>query len=261
MNYLVAADTDVGIVKETNQDSVCVMTAQTELGPVVLALIADGMGGLSKGELASATVTREFMRWFENTFPSYFSHFDWQQLSNDWDRKLKEINLKILEYGQQNYVKLGTTFSGMLFVGDECLLAHIGDSRVYLINTEVKQLTQDHTVVAREILRGNLTVDEAEKDPRKNVLLQCIGASRTVMPDIAILSVVPDSTYLICSDGFRHMITSEEFAAFLDPTHNNDEKDMQRNLRYLIDIAKKRAERDNISAVLIKTIRQGAQRG
>lgn len=254
MEYIVAADTDIGIVKNNNQDSVCIITARFDSVPIVIAMIADGMGGLSKGELASATVINSFAFWFENEMPQLIPKLNWQEISLNWKNKLNILNSEIREYGKQNYIKLGSTFSGMLIVENEYMIVHIGDSRIYAIESDIRQLTQDHTVVAREVMMGNMTYEEAENDARRNVLLQCIGASQTIMPEIIFGEVMANSTYLICSDGFRHVISTEELKNRLNSKSNNYKQDMKNNIRHLIDLAKNRHERDNISAILMRTI-------
>lgn len=252
MKFLVTADTDTGISKHTNQDSVCVKVADTPAGQAVLAIICDGMGGLSKGELASATVIRTFSDWFEQELPAWLEPVDWQQLSDRWDRIIKECNLKIQEYGKKNDTTLGTTFSGLLIIGTKYMIVHVGDSRVYKINSAITQLTQDQTVVGREIQRGNMTPAQAEKDPRRNVLLQCVGASRTVMPEITFGEVESGTLYLLCSDGFRHEISADEIRDNLNPGKASGKKEMHRNSLRLIETVKSRMEKDNISVILVK---------
>lgn len=115
MNYFAAASTDIGIVKNTNQDSICIKIADFEgKGQVVMAVICDGMGGLAKGELASATVIRRCSKWFEKDLPCEILSYSWEELSAEWIQMLKECNQRILEYGKSVDVKLGTTLSAVL---------------------------------------------------------------------------------------------------------------------------------------------------
>jgi len=254
MRYIVSADTDVGIKKDTNQDSVCIKVADTLEGQIVMALICDGMGGLSKGELASATVTRAFCDWFDNELPAQVSSLAWQHLSDQWDRLIKELNYKILEYGKQNNVHLGTTLTGILMIHNKYMIVHVGDSRVYKIKDILIQLTEDQTVVGREVRRGNLTWEQAEQDPRRNVLLQCVGESRSVIPDISFGDIEKDAMYMLCSDGFRHVITRDEIVQKLNPLSANSKNIMHMNSKHLIDVIKNRNEKDNISVALIRAM-------
>lgn len=251
MRYTAIADTDIGITRETNQDSVLIKHAATDIGEVLMAIVCDGMGGLSKGELASATVIREFARWFDEELPRELENLDMQIIGGKWALMLKELNARILEYGAGIGASLGTTFSGILMIDDQFVIAHVGDTRIYHLGAALTQLTDDQTFIAREISRGNMTVEQAKTDKRRNMLLQCVGASKVVEPQL-ICGTVEKGAYLICSDGFRHEITPEEIYATLAPAGLTHKTIMQNNARYLIEQVKSRQERDNISVILIK---------
>lgn len=251
MRYTATADTDVGISKSTNQDSVLIKHASTDIGEVLMAVVCDGMGGLAKGELASATVIREFARWFDEDLPFELENPDMQVIGGKWSLMLKDLNLQILEYGTAHGTSLGTTFSGILFVGDQYVIAHVGDTRVYQIGSSLNQLTTDQTFVAREISRGTMTVEQAKTDKRRNLLLQCVGASKTVEPQV-ICGAAERGAYMLCSDGFRHEITEAEMYESLNPINFMNKNAMHSNARYLIEQVKSRNEKDNISVVLIK---------
>lgn len=253
MNYFASASTDAGIVKETNQDSVCIKIAELEkYGQVAMAVICDGMGGLSKGELASATVIRRFSSWFEKELPKRIDNFSWQSLSDEWARIIREQNEKLLQYGKSVNVNLGTTLSAMLIVNGKYMIAHVGDTRIYEISDSVKQLTEDQTYINREIKAGRMTPQEAAVNPKRNMLLQCVGASREVNPDILYGNIAANTVYMICSDGFRHVLTDAEIYENFNPTNINSTQAMKQNSDYLIDVVKKRNERDNITVALLK---------
>lgn len=251
MHYVAIADTDTGISKDTNQDSMLLKHAIYNDKEVLLAVICDGMGGLSKGELASATVIREFSRWFEEELPFELENLDMQIVGAKWTLMMKDLNVRILEYGQKIGVSIGTTFTGLLIVNGRYLIGHVGDTRVYHINTAVRRLTTDQTFVAREIQRGTLTPEQAKTDKRRNMLLQCVGASEKVEPDI-VQGDCQEGMYMLCSDGFRHEITDAEIYQFLNPGKCSDRNAMRVNVRHLIEENKRRQEKDNISAILIK---------
>lgn len=253
MKYMAAAETDIGIYRATNQDSLMIKQAQTIYGEVLMAVICDGMGGLSKGELASATVVRAFESWFENEFPDELENLDMNTVSEKWSSMLKDLNIEIALYGQKYGIKMGTTFTGMLMAKDRYFIVHVGDTRVYQIDTNVTQLTKDHTYVAREIDKGTITELEAETHEKRNTLLQCIGASKTIDPQI-ISGNIEKCVYMLCSDGFRHEISNAEFLNNLNPDLQIGKERMHLNLRKLIDENKKRNERDNISAILIRAL-------
>ncbi len=251
MRFTATADTDIGISKNTNQDSILIKHGNTDEGEVLMAIVCDGMGGLAKGELASATVIQAFSKWFDEELPFELLNVDMHVIGGKWAMLLKDLNARILEYGRRNDCSLGTTFSGILFVGDEYVIVHVGDSRVYQSKSAMKQLTTDQTFVAREISRGNMTPEQAKVDKRRNLLLQCVGASRTVDPEI-IYGKTERGVYMLCSDGFRHEITEKEMYESLNPINFMNKQAMHSNARYLIEQVKARRERDNISVILVK---------
>lgn len=251
MKYLVVADTDIGIRKQTNQDSLLVKYGNSEVGEVLLAVMCDGMGGLDKGEVASATVIREFARWFQEDLPYELETLDMQVIGGKWSLMLKELNVKIAEYGKKINSRLGTTFTGILLAGNEYAAVHVGDSRLYHISTTIKQMTKDQTFVAREVSRGTLTAEQARTDKRRNMLLQCVGASAKLEPDI-MTGRIEKGVYMLCTDGFRHEISEREMFENLNPDVLRNKDIMQKNARYLIDQIKLRQEKDNISVILIK---------
>lgn len=254
MRFTATADTDIGISKNTNQDSVLVKHASYDGGEVLLAVICDGMGGLSKGELASATVVQAFSRWFDEELPYELADVNLEVIGGKWSLMLKDLNVRILE-ATRNHCRsgeaMGTTFTGILFVNDHYIIAHVGDTRAYQITSEIQQLTTDQTFVAREVSRGTMTIEQALRDKRRNMLLQCIGASEVVDSQI-LTGKASKGAYMLCSDGFRHEITEREIYESLNPVNLINKKAMHSNVKYLIEQVKSRQEKDNISVVLIK---------
>lgn len=251
MRFLATADTDIGISKGTNQDSVLIKHAAYDDGETLMAIVCDGMGGLSKGELASATVIRAFSKWFEEDLPYELDDVNMEVIGGKWSLMLKDLNAKIAEYGKQINESLGTTFSGILFAGDQYVIVHVGDSRVYQIGSSMRQLTTDQTFIAREISRGTMTLEQAKTDKRRNLLLQCVGASAVVTPQV-LCGKAEKGAYMLCSDGFRHEISDEEMYESLNPINLMNKQAMHNNTKYLIEQAKSRKEKDNISVILIK---------
>lgn len=251
MRFIATADTDIGISKDTNQDSILIKHATVDGIEVLMAVVCDGMGGLSKGELASATVIRAFDKWFHEVLPLELEHVDMNVIGAKWALLLKDLNMHLLDYSAKCGASLGTTFSGILFIGEHYVIVHVGDSRIYKIDASVKQLTTDQTFIAREIARGTLTEEQAKTDKRRNLLLQCVGASRNVEPEI-LYGTTEKGVYMLCSDGFRHEITDGEMHESLNPINLVSKEAMHANAKYLINLVKSRLERDNISVVLIK---------
>lgn len=258
MHYIAAVQTDVGNVKKVNQDSLTVKIADTALGEVAMAVICDGMGGLEQGEVASASVVLAFEDWFHNQLPyalfskeQQFSQEDYIRTS--WEKILMEQNRKIIDYGKAHQFNLGTTVTAVLWIQDQYYVAHIGDCRLYEITDTLVQMTDDQTFVAREVALGHMTKEEAATDSRCNVLLQCIGVNAVINPTFLCMPTKKNAAYLLCSDGFRHEITNQEILRCCGIEHNQNEANMQQNLAYLLQLNKQRREKDNISAILIRS--------
>ncbi len=254
MDFLVMADTDIGNTRKTNQDSVSVIVADTSIGPVALGIMCDGMGGLAKGEMASATVVNAMINWFKNDFPKLIdSGIDDGLIRTEWTNIIKNQNELIKAFGVQNKINLGTTISAILLTQQRYYIVNVGDSRIYEIIDNVRQITEDQTVVARELKYGRITAEQAKDDPRNSVLLQCVGASQEVNPDFFFGATVENATYMLCSDGFRHFITDDEIYQNFAPQALLDANTMGANIRNLIELNKSRMEKDNITAALIRT--------
>lgn len=254
MKFLIAAHTDVGIKKHTNQDSLLIQQADTDYGTVLLAVLCDGMGGLEKGEIASACMIHAFKEWFEFDFPQLlYSGLQADALHESWESLVQSAKNKIESYASRHGTSMGTTCVALLIVGDNYYILNVGDSRIYLISDNVYQMTKDQTYVQRELDANRMTYEQSLIDPQRSVLLQCIGASDVVTPVCYTGKVAPDQCYLLCCDGFRHVVGPEEFYNYLNPAVATDKQVMQSNLEYLTELNKRRMETDNITAALIRT--------
>lgn len=254
MRYLLSASTDIGTRKKENQDSVLVKRAIFNDKQIVLAVLCDGMGGLKKGEIASASLARAFGAWFENEFPKILESSDVErQVLASWDHLIRNMNEKICEYGREHKLQLGTTLTAMLFLENRYYIAHVGDSRAYELKDQILQLTKDQTLVQREVDQGLLKPEEAEIDPRRNVLLQCVGASGHVEPTYVKGNISSEAVYLLCCDGFRHVINANEIFEAFHPKNMLNEDVMKQTAQNLIQVNKDRGEQDNISVIAIRT--------
>ncbi len=255
MEYLITGNTDIGIRKTTNQDALTVKLYETKMGKVVLAVLCDGMGGLKKGEVASGTLIRRFEQWAGSCLADLIDvGVPDQEVRRQWEALIQTAGSDIMNYGEKQGLSMGTTVTAILLTPKRYYIVNVGDTRAYRINyVQAICLTRDHTVVEREIQAGHLSQAEAEKDPRRNVLTQCVGASKVIYPEFFFGEAEKDMVYMLCSDGFRHEITEKEMYRLLNPSALQDEATMNRNARALIHLDKERQERDNISVVLIRT--------
>lgn len=255
MRFLSVAHTDVGISKKINQDAFCLKIAKTPTSNIAFAVMCDGMGGLNNGEYASALVVNAFSEWFEKELPLIADkNIDMGSVTERWKEIVLDQGRKILEYGQSRNISLGTTLTVLLIVNGKYANIHVGDSRLYKITNAMHQLTKDQTVAAHEIEQQRMTVAEAKTDRRSNILLQCVGASKVIEPDVQIGTLEENDAFMLCCDGFRHQVSDEEMYGILAPHLLTSEKVMKKSLVDLVELNKARNEKDNITAILIKAI-------
>ncbi len=204
-----------------NQDSLVLMTAETRIGPALLAGVFDGMGGLEKGELASGEMARALDAWFLRELPGIFErcgkHLRDEAVFESWEKLVETQNRRLLSSAQRQRICLGTTAAVLLLTEKQRIVMHVGDSRVYEMDllaegarSDIRLLTCDHTLAQRAVELGELEPEEAGHDPRSHVLTRCIGAAEDVKPEFSSGYVLPGSVFLLCSDGFRNRISAKE---------------------------------------------------
>lgn len=253
LKYIGAVATDAGIKRAINQDSVCLKIVESsDHKQVAMAIVCDGMGGFQKGELASAEVIRAFAQWFDDAVPTLFDGISWQQLKEQWGRMLDEQNSRLMNYGQTENVRLGTTFSGILCIENSYMIMHVGDSRIYSVGDSMTQLTEDHTLVARKVQMGELRSEDAERHPQRNVLTQCVGASENLKPQVIEGKVHENTIFILCSDGFRHVLTRREIMEAFEPEDMQTMNDLDCASHKMIELVKQRKETDNITVALLR---------
>lgn len=252
MKWISAYCTDNGIRKSNNQDSLLIQQAQTPCGEIMLAMICDGMGGLKKGEIASAYVIRAFRTWFQERIPEICladSPFDLVQ--SEWSGLLQELHFQLKDAAEKAGFRVGTTVEALLLIENSYCICHIGDCRVYSLGSALEQITKDQSFVQQEIDAGRMTPEEAEADERRCLLLQCVGAGKTMQPVFLAGDISAGKTFLLCCDGFRHKISCSEIEDALRAAKMGREKSMQRVLEKLTQRCKQRKETDNITSILL----------
>lgn len=256
MNFISHTQTDIGIKKSVNQDSALIMQAKTDYDNVFFAVLCDGMGGLANGELASATVIRAFRQWFESDFPAMlYKGFNSKELERKWSDLIFEQNVKIMNYARTLGSNMGTTVVTLLISGGMYYVMNVGDSRAYIATPSgLSQITVDQTFVNREIQRGNMTVEQAKTDPRRSVLLQCVGASQFIEPDFFMGNANKENVFMLCSDGFRHEISFDELQNAFSAKNIQTQADIQKIQQELIELNKQRMENDNITVSTVKLV-------
>lgn len=253
MNYLLAYHTDLG-KRAVNQDSVLIRQAVFGDERMVLAVVCDGMGGLRKGEVASAALILRFSEWFEKELPVIASVPGIESaILKSWKALIKRMNRKLREYGRRNRIELGTTVTAMLFIRGRYYIVHVGDSRAYELAERAVVLTKDQTLAAREAEQGRLTWEQAQTDVRKNILLQCVGASDVLNPSYISGNIRKNAVYLLCSDGFCHKTKLKEMQKEFLAEEMSDESILTERCRRVTRKNIERGEQDNISVVAVRT--------
>ena len=236
--------TDVGRKRRHNEDFVdCFEPADPEelARSGRLYIVADGVGGAADGEVASEYAAKKVLHeYYRSTEP-------------DLGRRLKAViraaNADIFEHVQRRpeLGRMGTTIVAAAVRDDELVVANVGDSRAYLIrNGDIHQITRDHSLVAKLVDEGSITPEEAERHPRRNVLLRSIGADPDTYPDTFEGRLQPGDQVVLCSDGLTRYVSDDEI---LDvATHTRADRAVKR----FVEMANARGGKDNISVMLIR---------
>lgn len=248
----VAKISDIGQVRERNEDSYLAMdiTLQNDDGltPLGLYIVADGMGGHQKGEVASSLATQVSARHIiQDVFLPFLSGYE-------QDGSRRPINEALIQAVQaaniavhQQVPEAGTTLTMALVFGHKVYVAHVGDSRAYILNqATLRQITQDHSLVARLVELGQATPEEALTHTHRNVLYRAVGQAGSLEVDTYMQPLPVGSCLLLCSDGLWGMVSDEEIAHILTyaPTP-------QKALEQLTATANQNGGDDNITAVLV----------
>ena len=249
--------TDVGMVRTNNEDSYQLVPA------LKLFVLADGMGGEAHGEVASSlaveTVVKHCLEGQEN--PNAPLVGEAKPGLTETSRRLASAvhlaNQKVFasaaEHSEQR--GMGATLTAAWIDEVNLSIAHVGDSRVYLLRTGVlQQLTSDHSLVAEQVRRGILTASEAESSTMQNVLLRALGTQPEVEVDIEQVGLFPNDVLLLCSDGLTRMVTEPEIAGALQ-----SEPNPQKAAEKLIKLANEGGGVDNVTAIVVclKSERKG----
>lgn len=245
-----AQSTDMGRVRTNNEDSVYSFLAtgrSAESTPDFgLFVVADGMGGHSEGERASAiaarTVTNHILR---EIYLPLFNH-------EERDAPIAEVITTAIQRANEAVVKEledgGTTVSAAVLIGDLVYIGHVGDSRIYMINRgKIERITRDHSWVQRLIELDQLTLDEANEHPQKNLLYRALGQSDTLEVDTLMRRLAPNARMLLCSDGLWNQVSD---AAILETV--NKAGTPQEACAKLIELANEQGGPDNITVILLQ---------
>jgi protein phosphatase len=252
MNVKAIGLTHVGRQRQHNEDSFLVSDEAR------LYLVADGMGGHAAGEIASKIAVDSISEFIvhtkedDGTWPhAYDEHYG--RATNRLMAALRLANTRVLEAMRKDarLRGMGTTIVAALADDGKMSVAHVGDSRAYLVrNGEMMRLTNDHSWVFEQVQAGMLTEAEAEKHPLRNVITRALGGALSVTPDASEVEAQSGDVYLLCSDGLTGMVPEDEILRVV----SENSSDLERACQKLIDMANERGGLDNVTAILVKTI-------
>lgn len=241
---------DVGRVRTNNEDSFRILDSHN------LYVLSDGMGGEAHGEIASALAVETVVKYCTETKDDA----DATVLGNtpdtfgDKTRRLqnsvRQANLNIYESAQKNSAQrgMGATLTTVWAGPEKLSVAHVGDSRAYLLRTgNLQQLTSDHSLVAEQVRRGIITPQQAEESEMQSVLLRALGAHPEVEVDVDEVGIFPGDVLLLCSDGLTRMVTEPEIAGTLQA-----ETRPANAAQKLVDLANERGGMDNITVIVVR---------
>lgn len=233
--------TDTGLVRTTNQDSYFVGEIADS---AVFAVVCDGMGGANAGNIASEAAVKRIYEYVINSYRRNMTEDDIEKLLKN---AVVSANIELYDMSVNDPALsgMGTTAVLVLIQNSRAVLAHVGDSRIYLVNDGIKQLTRDHSVVQSLIESGKITPEDAKVHPRKNVITRAIGAEEDVAVDTGSLSLTPGDTIMLCSDGLTNYLETEDILNIFKNT------DIEKIPSALVEAANAGGGGDNITVVTV----------
>lgn len=241
----IEAVTDVGPVRKINEDSYDIY----QCDDYVYAVVADGMGGHLAGEVASAMAVECIREYITSYMAPELDRFQAKEILC---RAFRYANGKIYEYSCQNerVMGMGTTATLCMIRGGYFMYAHVGDSRAYMIDEDIEQITRDHSYVQELVKLGMITPEEAKHHPHRNQITRAMGVEQNVRVDSGIQTYI-GQTILLCSDGLFGELEDSEIC---DIVKNNGAKTAADKLTAL---ALKRGGKDNITAIVMEGAKTG----
>lgn len=236
--------TDVGKIRPHNEDAV--KGYKNRYCSVMV--VADGMGGHSAGEVASDMVISHIEKHFNEELK-----FEGPEELRRWlKQRLNQINQQILTYIADHQLShgMGTTAIVAVMTNSFIALAHIGDSRAYLLSHQrLRQITKDHTFVRKLVDEGKLSEQEAKNHPHRNIIMNALGVNKDVKFDYLVLEHYDLDAILLCTDGLTSMVDDEEILGILRQNKSTEEK-----VNLMIEMANLNGGKDNISIALCERL-------
>jgi protein phosphatase len=242
------------MVRSHNEDSIAADAANG------LVVLADGMGGYNAGEVASGMATTvivtEMRQILSGAKPYQVDTKTKEEIAPKIVREqVLKANTSIYQAAQTQpqYAGMGTTLVVCLFYDNRMLVAHLGDSRLYMTRDgKFKQVTRDHSLLQEQIDSGIITAEQAKKAAHKNLVTKALGIDPTVEPEIHEYPTKPGDIYLLCSDGLCDMVEDEDIGMTLQALGGN----LKLAAEQLVQMANDNGGRDNVSVILVRVLRE-----
>jgi len=245
VTFMAAARSDQGKVRGHNEDA---WFADVER---CIFIVADGLGGCAGGEVASKMVIDRLPVLFDAELgPQYPLHS--LETVNSVEKAINKLNGIVREAGRKHLELsgMGSTLVLAMIRGERILIAHVGDSRAYLLHDgSFIRLTRDHSVIQDMLDDGLITPQEAAVHPSRAIVTQCIGTSGRVSPDISHIDFQSGDRLLLCSDGLTNMLSDQDIASILGQQTGLDTVS-----RDLIHAANDAGGEDNVTVVIVETV-------
>jgi protein phosphatase len=256
IRYSFYASSHTGKVKQINEDSL--FSSEVKIfskGNLIhfgMAAVADGMGGLSMGELASSMVLTSMNTFMHARIAEYTQEefFDRKKIIEDIKTAMQNANERLFQLGLEKGTSMGSTLTFLFLSGNEAYMGHVGDSRGYIFNhseNSIKKITRDHSLVGRLVEMEHITDKEAKNHPRRNEIYRMMGLKEKISIEISCRKMSPNESILLMSDGLWEAVDDDDIQKELQ---NNE--DTQKALDRLVELANENGGHDNISIMLIK---------
>ena len=232
--------TDTGITRDMNQDYY--FSSDTPVGNLPnLYIVADGMGGHKAGDYAS--------RYTIERIVASVMRSGLQEPVAILKGAIRKANELLVDESKEDESKrgMGTTVVIATIMEDKMIVANVGDSRLYVVGSSMRQVTRDHSLVNEMVRLGEINAAEARIHPDKNIITRAIGASATVEADFFEIDLEKDSQILMCTDGLTNMVRDEEIFRIM-----NGEEALEEKAEILVRTANANGGRDNITVMIIK---------
>lgn len=235
--------TDIGRLRSTNQDAFVCGKLNDD---IPFAIVCDGMGGANGGNVASTIAIRTIAR---RLVQAYRRDMTMTSMQNVLESAIAAANIEVYDEAADNaeLYGMGTTLVMAVVIADHVLVAHIGDSRAYVITATgtIEQITKDHSVVQQMVERGQITPEEAKTHPRRNFITRALGVADKVACDFAEFVLPAGAKLLLCTDGLSGLVEASDMAQ-IATTASQDEV-----LDRLIAAANRAGGSDNITVAMI----------